>query len=57
MGSLMEQNIRTKSKPVIQEISSEYVTHLTRSLRKYWNSNANSLFLLHTETFMFETKR
>lgn len=26
MGSLTEQNIRTKSKPVIQEISSEYVS-------------------------------
>lgn len=33
MGSVAEQNIRTKSKPIIQEIDSKWVLHLFSGLR------------------------
>jgi len=56
MGSVAEQSIRTKSKPIIQEVTSKWVLYLFCGLRvalneagceKDWEINSNNTINIH----------
>lgn len=56
IGSVAEQNIRTKSKPIIQEVNSKWVLYLFGGFRVVlieanceidWKSNSNNTINIH----------